>query len=153
MPDALKFSTFINSYMQENGDTVLTDECIRLIRERKPDFVFLYLVETDEKGGHDNGFMSEPYLERIFIAIDNLKRVMDEFGDEYSFVLMSDHGGHDRCHGTEMPEDMTIPLFFYGEDFVPGEINKSISLIDIAPTIVKMLGIKPDNAWEGSSVF
>jgi hypothetical protein len=62
VPDALKFSTFINSYMQENGDTVLTDECIRLIRERKPDFVFLYLVETDEKGGHDNGFMSEPYL-------------------------------------------------------------------------------------------
>lgn len=93
--------------------------------------------------------MSKPYLERISIAIDNVKRVMDEFGDEYSFILMSDHGGH----GTDMPEDMTVPFFFCGEDFIPGEIKKPLSLIDIAPTIVKVLGIIPDDDWEGSPVF
>ena len=58
-PGALKFATYINAYMQENGDTVLTDECEKILTERKPDFVFLYMVETDEKGGHDNGWMSE----------------------------------------------------------------------------------------------
>lgn len=152
-PGALKFATYVNAYMQESGDTVLTDACINLVREHKPDFVFLYQVETDEKGGHDNGFMSKPYLERISIAIDNVKRVMEEFGEEYTFVLMSDHGGHDRLHGTDMPEDMTIPLFFCGKDFTPGEIHKELSLLDIAPTIVKILGILPDDAWEGTSVF
>ena len=116
-------------------------------------FVFLYQVETDEKGGHDNGFMSKAYLDRISIALNNVKRVMNEFGDEYSYILMSDHGGHDRIHGTDLPEDMTIPLFFCGEDFTPGEINKSLSLIDIAPTIVKILGIVPDDDWEGTSIF
>jgi predicted AlkP superfamily pyrophosphatase or phosphodiesterase len=153
LPGALKFATYVNAYMQESGDTVLTNECIKLVREHKPDFVFLYQVETDEKGGHDNGFMSKPYLERISIAIDNVKRVMDEFSDEYSFILMADHGGHDRVHGTDMPEDMIIPIFFYGDDFIPGEINKSLSLLDIAPTIVKVLGILPDDQWEGSPVF
>ena len=66
---------------------------------------------------------------------------------------MADHGGHDRMHGTDMPEDMIIPIFFYGDDFIPGEINKSLSLLDIAPTIVKVLGILPDDHWEGSPVF
>ena len=58
-PGALKFSTYINAYMKESSDTVLTDEAIRVIGENKPDFAFLYMVETDEKGGHDNGWMSE----------------------------------------------------------------------------------------------
>lgn len=152
-PGSLKFATYVNAYMQESGDTVLTDECIKTVRKHKPDFAFLYLVETDEKGGHDNGFMSKPYLDRISIALDNVKRVIDEFKGEYSFVLMSDHGGHGRIHGTDMPEDMTIPLFFYGDEFIPGEINKELSLLDIAPTIVKVLGITPDEEWEGASVF
>ena len=47
----------------------------------------------------------------------------------------------------------TIPLFFYGKEIQPGEIQKSISLLDIAPTIAKILGIAPDPEWEGESVF
>ena len=153
LPGALKFATYINAYMQESGDTELTNECVKLVRVHKPDFVFLYQVETDEKGGHDNGFMSKPYLERISIALDNVKRVMEEFGEDYSFILTSDHGGHDRIHGTTMPEDMTIPMFFCGSDFTPGAINKPISLLDVAPTIAKIMGIAPEDEWEGAPVF
>ena len=58
-PGSLNFATYINAYMQESTDTVLTDEAEKLITEHHPDFVFLYMVETDEKGGHDNGWMSE----------------------------------------------------------------------------------------------
>ena len=152
LPDTLKFATYINFNMYKSCDTVLTNECIKVVREHKPDFAFLYLVDTDHSG-HDDGFMSKPYLERISIAIDNVKRVMEEFSEEYSFIIMSDHGGHDRCHGTTMPEDMNIPIFFCGDEFTPGEINKPISLVDIAPTIVKILGIIPNDEWEGSSVF
>jgi len=32
------------------------------------------MAETDEKGGHDSGWMSETYLEYISRAIDNVKR-------------------------------------------------------------------------------
>ena len=78
------------------------------------------MVETDEKGGHDNGWMSEEYLRRISIAIDNVKRVIETYGDEYSVIIMADHGGHDRSHGTEMPEDMLIPIIFNGKKFKQG---------------------------------
>ena len=33
----------------------------------------------------------------------------------------ADHGGHDRTHGTDSPEDMTIPFIIKGKDFKAGE--------------------------------
>ena len=140
--------------MQESGDTVLTDESEKILTERKPDFAFLYMVETDEKGGHDNGWMSEAYLKRISIAIDNVKRIIDKFGDEYSVIIMADHGGHDRSHGSTLSEDMTIPLFFYGKVFPKGKIiEDDISLLEIAPTIAKLFGLPAEQEWEGKPVF
>ena len=153
LPGTLKFATYINAYMKESSDTVLTDEALRVIRENKPDFAFLYMVETDEKGGHDNGWMSDEYLHRISVAIDNTKRVIDTFGDEYSVIIMADHGGHDRSHGSTLPEDMTIPFFFYGSDFAAGKEIEGISLLDIAPTIAALMGIAPEDEWEGHSVI
>ena len=152
-PGSLKFATYVNAYMEESSDTVLTDEAIKTISKHKPDFAFLYMVETDEKGGHDNGWMSDEYLKRVSIGIDNVRRIIETFGDEYSIILMADHGGHDRSHGTQMKEDMTIPLFFYGKDFTPGEITQPLSLLNIAPTITKILGVEPASEWEGTPVF
>ena len=153
LPGTLTYATYINAYAKESSDTVLTDAAIKTIEEDAPDFVFLYMVETDEKGGHDNGWMSAEYLRRISIAIDNVKRVIEKFGDRYSVILMADHGGHERSHGSEMAEDMTIPLFFYGKDFVLGEIEKPLSLLNVAPTIAHLMGIEPEKEWEGASVI
>ena len=150
---SLRISVQIDRNLRESGDTALTDEALRFIASDKPDFAFLYLVDVDEKGGHVNGWMSEEYMRRLSIAIDNVKRVFDAFGDEYSIVIMSDHGGHDHGHGTDMPEDMNIPLFFYGPDFKAGEIDKELSLLDIAPTIVKVMGLEPNEEWEGHSLI
>ena len=152
-PSTLRFATYINAYAKESSDSVLTDECIKIVKTEKPDFAFLYMVETDEKGGHDVGWMSNEYLRRISIAIDNVKRIIEQFGDEYNVIIMADHGGHDRSHGTLMPEDMTVPFFFYGKDFQVGEIIDEVSLLDIAPTIVKLLGIEPESEWEGNSII
>ena len=152
-PDTLQFATYINSYAKESSDTVLTDEALRVIGEDKPDFVFLYMVETDEKGGHDNGWMSEEYLRRVSIAINNVKRVIDAYGEEYSVIIMADHGGHGRSHGTTLPEDMTVPFFFRGEAFEKGNEIDGISLLDIAPTIAALMGIAPEPDWEGHSVI
>ena len=103
------------------------------------------MVETDEKGGHDNGWMSGEYLRRISIAIDNVKRVIETFGNEYSVIIMADHGGHDRTHGSTLPEDMIVPFFFYGPAFGKGKEIDGISLLDIVPTIAKIMEIEKLN--------
>ncbi len=153
-PGALRFSTYINAYARESGDTALADACERLLTEDKPDFAFLYLVETDEKGGHDNGWMSAEYLRRIRIALDCVYRMITRFGEEYHIILLADHGGHGHGHGSDLAEDMTVPMFFYGKEYQAGELQGvTLSLLDIAPTIADILGLEKDEQWQGKSFF
>ena len=151
-PGTLALTAYINYKLHESGDTVLTQQSINLIETYKPDFAFLFLADTDN-AGHGHGWMSEEYIRRISIAMDNVKQVMEKFGEEYSIIIMADHGGHDRMHGLDIPEDMTIPLFFHGVDFVPGKQLTGVSLLDIAPTIAAIMGIVPDADWEGKSLI
>jgi len=151
-PYSLKRAGFIFSYSAENTDRMLAEEAISYIKSDKPDFVFLYMVETDQKGGHDNGWMSEGYLKRVHDAIENVKKVMDVVGDEYTVILTTDHGGHDRVHGENIPEDMTIPMFFIGPEFEAGKKMQNISLLDIAPTIATIMGVPIPREWEGKSI-
>ena len=148
-PSSLKAAEYINAYSFDHTDDMLTDSALSYIKRAKPDFVFLYMVETDEKGGHDNGWMSKAYLEVVSNAINNVKRVVEEAGDEYTVIVTADHGGHDRCHGTEMDEDMTIPMFFVGDCFEAGKELENVSILDLAPTIAKILDVAPAAEWEG----
>ena len=151
-PGSLVSAEYVNAYAFEHTDGILTDRALNYIEKAHPDFVFLYMVETDEKGGHDSGWMSDTYLSYISCAIDNVKRVIETVGDEYSIIVTADHGGHERAHGTSLPEDMTIPMFFCGERFVKGRELPEISLLDIAPTVADLIGVNPEREWEGRSV-
>ena len=148
-PMAVAYSTLMDAYTAESVDTELTDLALERIRKSKPDFVFLYMVDTDDKGGHGCGWMSEEYIRRISIALDNAKRVWEECRDEYTIVITADHGGHDHGHGDDIPEDMTIPQFYIGPDFEPGKVLENVSLLDTAPTIAKVMGVPQAEAWEG----
>ena len=149
----LKRSEFIWAYSADHTDKILTDHAIEYIKEEKPDFVFLYMVETDEKGGHDSGWMTPTYLDCINRAIDNVKAVLESVGEEYSVIVTADHGGHDRTHGSTLPEDMTIPMFFFGKAFEAGKEIEGISLLDIAPTVVDVMKLPAPMGWEGKSIL
>ena len=152
-PGSLKKADYINAYSFDHTDGLLTDSAIEYIGKAKPDFVFLYMVETDEKGGHAEGWMSETYLQYISWAIDNVKRVIDATNGEYTVIVTADHGGHDRNHGSEMDEDMTIPMIFYGPSFEAGKELAGVSILDIAPTIADLEGISKSVEWEGKSLI
>lgn len=152
LPGTLKFAEFAQVFTDDSVDTVLTDKALELISAKKPDFAFLYLPELDDKGGHACGWMSEEYFRRVSIAMDNVKRVVEAFGQEYTIIIGTDHGGHDRSHGSDLPEDMVIPYFFRGPRFTPGKELEDISLLDIAPTIADLMGIAPEQEWEGRSL-
>lgn len=152
-PASLTFAEYINAYSEESADTSLTDSALARIAKSKPDFVFLYMVDTDEKGGHDNGWMSKGYLDRINIAVDNIRRVIETCGEDYTIIITADHGGHDRTHGTDMSEDTTIPMFYIGKEFEAGEQFDGGSILDIAPTIAKLMSVPQAPEWEGTSVI
>lgn len=151
-PGSLRWASYVHSYSADATDGILTDLALERIAESKPDFVFLYMVETDEKGGHDRGWMSETYLQYINAAIDNMRRVYEAVGDEYTIIVTADHGGHDRGHGSDSPEDMTIPMFFIGDRFEAGKKLEKVSILDIAPTIADIMSVIPAPEWEGKSL-
>ena len=65
----------------------------------------------------------------------------------------ADHGGHDRTHGTTMPEDMTILLFFMGKQFEQGKVLTGASIKDVAPTVARLPDAEPAEDREGKSVI
>ena len=97
--------------------------------------------------------MSDAYLKCIHNAFNNVKQVIDQAGSEYTVIVTADHGGHDRAHGTDRKEDMTIPMFFYGKQFIPGQVLGNVKLLDLAPTIADILEVAPAREWEGCSLL
>ncbi len=148
-PGSLQASEYVNSYAFEHTDGMLTERALAYISAAQPDFVFLYMVETDEKGGHDSGWMSDTYLSYVSHAIDNVKKVIEKYGEEYTVIITADHGGHDRSHGSDTPEDMTIPMLFVGKEFEAGRPLQNVSILDIAPTVAKIMGLPVPREWEG----
>lgn len=68
-------------------------------------------------------------------------------------IVTADHGGHDRTHGTELDEDMTIPVIVLSKNEKVNLDLENVSIKDIAPTVVNLLGVSPDEEWEGKSLL
>ena len=139
-------------YIQSVTDRKITDKAIDYIKEEEPDFLFLYLGDTDEAGGHDNGWMSDIYLQVVNKAIGCIEKVYRNLPEGYTMIVIADHGGHDRSHGTDMPEDMTIPVCICGPKFEEGREMTGTSILDIAPTVTKLLEVPRVKEWEGKEL-
>ena len=151
-PDHLHTALCINQHMQADTDIKITDAAIKYINEEAPDFLFLYLGETDEVGGHDCGWMSEQYMKSVSKALSCVERLQNSISEEYTVILCADHGGHDRSHGSDLPEDMTIPVVFCGRSFEKNREITDVSIKDIATTIASLLEVKPAKEWEGKVI-
>ena len=149
-PGTLSVSCFAkgDAHGYANADRMMTDAAISCIKNETPDFAFLYLGNPDEVG-HRYGWMSENYLAAVRSAWEQIDRVLADLPEEYAVIILADHGGHDRIHGTEAPEDMTIPVMLRGTPFAAGTVLENVSILDIAPTVAKLLDVMPDREWEG----
>lgn len=152
-PGSLIHSEYHN--MERTGglasDRLLTEHTLACIREDDPDFIFLYLGYTDE-AGHSKGWMTAHYLEAVAGASACIETLYRALPEGWSMIVTADHGGHDRGHGLDIPEDMTIPVYFAGAPFEKGKELPGVSIKDIAPTIAKIMDFAPPREWEGASV-
>ena len=151
-PGHLLESRYLNQHHLGNADERITDAALQGMELYHPDFTFLYLGWVDSAGHHD-GWMSPAYIQAVYTAWDCIEKVCASLDDDTAVIVTADHGGHDRSHGTTLPEDMTIPLFLYGKPFTPGQVLTDASILDIAPTVAALTGITPSPDWEGKSLL
>ncbi len=152
-PDSLAHSCYISGhiYTYEKANELAADAAIAHIGAFDPDFTFLYLGLTDA-AGHDHGWMSERYLAAVAASWETIDRVIGTLPQNYTVIITSDHGGHDRSHGSSLDEDMLIPLIIRTPERLTGKIEKA-DIIDIAPTVTRLLGAASDPEWEGHALL
>ncbi len=154
-PDALANAFFASGhvYGYEEANQRVTDACIEALKKDAPDFAFLYLGWTDG-AGHGFGWMGDEYMRAARDSVSCMERVINvtkDLPDDYVVIITADHGGHDRSHGSDLPEDMTIPFIML--DGTPARELNGVNIIDIAPTIATILGAEADEDWEGKSII
>ena len=154
-PESLAFSYFVSPEFDrswEETNEMVTKNAISYIEEDKPDFAFVYLGLTDAVG-HGNGWMGEEYMKACSRSLEEIRRIVERFREDYTIIVTADHGGHGRNHGSDDREDMLIPVICLGPDFPTGKVLEDVGICDIAPTIAGLAEVSAAPEWEGKNLI
>ncbi len=153
-PYSLCYGHFVSEqyFPRRKVTELLEKNCEEFVNEYNPDFAFLYL-ETTDTIGHEYGWGSEEYYSAAEHSFGLIEKLMNNIPDDYSVIILADHGGHDHTHGTSDPIDMTIPLFIKTDFELDYEKFSGANIIDIAPTVCDIIGISPSKKWKGVSLL
>jgi arylsulfatase A-like enzyme len=108
--------------------------------------------------GHSYGWLSPQQLSVLFRADQALKQLLDELDRrglraETLIIVTADHGGHASTHGSNSPEDMTIPWIASGPGIQPKPLTSTIHTMDTAATAAFALGLPLPAEWDGVPVY
>jgi arylsulfatase A-like enzyme/Flp pilus assembly protein TadD len=99
-----------------------------------------------------------PYDAEIAILDDQVARLVEAFrGEPTLFVIAGDHGeglgDHGELNHGLFAYDVTqhVPLLFSGPGVKPEVVEQPASLVDLAPTLLGLLGIEPPEGMDGSA--
>jgi predicted AlkP superfamily pyrophosphatase or phosphodiesterase len=127
------------------------------LRRARPHLLFVHIADPDA-AGHRHGWMSPAYGRGVVAADAAVARLLEAadhvFGaGRYALIVTSDHGGHDKDHGSDDPRDVTIPWIAWGRGVSPGQLpDGSVSTMDTAATVLWLLGLREQVEWTGQPV-
>lgn len=158
-PGSLAYSAFINIYgpQGETSDGEIARLAADYFVSQRPDFMFVYSGMVDEIG-HHYGWLSPQYLDAVAqadAAIGSVVERLEAAGlmADTAMLVTADHGGHAQAHGSDLPDDMTVPWLLAGPGVRRGyEIRGPVRIIDTAPTIAWLLGLPCPDAWQGRPI-
>jgi predicted AlkP superfamily pyrophosphatase or phosphodiesterase len=109
------------------------------------DLLFVHLPDVDLTG-HAESWMSPAYMAAVEAADTAVGRLVAALPRNTTVIVTADHGGKGKTHGTDIPEDLTVPWVIAGGK-VPahGEMSRKLNEVDSAATALWVLGLKlPD---------
>lgn len=140
---------------EDNRVYEIADAAAQYLAHSPGALAFVYL-EAPDQAGHRFGWMSKRYLDAVTKcdrAISTIVAALEQAGSlaETVILVTSDHGGHDTRHGTDNPEDLTVPWIIAGPGIRGGHsIRENIDITATAPTLLHLLGIKIPADWTGT---
>lgn len=147
-PGAVETACYWHDNKTPDGDGVIAAAAAVRLASEAYDLAFIYLGHTDS-AGHRDGWLSPYYAAAVANADACIGQVLSALPEGWTALVVADHGGHERSHGTEAPEDMTIPLIMAGKGIAPAALDGQASILDVAPTIAALQGLSTPDEWEG----
>lgn len=127
------------------------------ILAKRPQLTFVHIDDVDH-AGHNHGWLSPQYdaaireADRLIgVLIDRLKKA--NLLGQTAVLVTADHGGKGTKHGGLTMSEIEIPWILAAPGIARGEISRPVNTYDTAPTIARLLGIKPPACWIGRSVI
>jgi len=150
-PSSVDIYRYIN-----DRDLVITEE---LLNDFPEDFgvLFIHFPLVDSMG-HEYGWMSPEQLSVAYRADEALGMILAELDarnlrNETLIIVTSDHGGSETGHGSNYPEDMTIPWIVSGPGILPGRLTYPVNTMDTAATAAFVLNLPIPLEWDGVPVY
>jgi len=117
----------------------------------------LTLVHFDETdaAGHRHGWMSPGYLAAVGVADHALGTILDAIAasgraGSTAVLVTADHGGERDNHGVGRGEtSWLIPFACQGQGLAPARIAGTVTHLDLAPTVLALLGLPALPGAEG----
>jgi predicted AlkP superfamily pyrophosphatase or phosphodiesterase len=147
----------LDYYFAEASDAkTVAQEAVKQLTMLQPDILFLHFPDPDGTG-HDKGWGSPEQFDAFARCDDALGTVLDTLKQtglarSTALILSADHGGHDKTHGTNRPDDVLIPWIAFGSGIRHRRIIEPVYTCDTAATALHLLGISVPADWEGRPV-
>ncbi len=136
---------------------MVAKQAVAWIKEQKPRLAFIHLTDVDT-AGHKSGWGSPEQKEALKVTDQALWQVwqaIKEAGIADSSVMLvtADHGGHDKTHGLNIPDDMIIPWVAWGKGVKKNfTITAPVTTYDTAATALWLLDVPVPAEFDGKPV-
>lgn len=103
-------------------------------------------------------YLVDRYDQNLRYVDDSLQRLLDAAGPDATIAFFADHGeeffDHDDLeHGHTLYDELIrIPLFLRSPGLTPGRVDDPVSLLDLTPTLLDLLGM-PDSSLAGRTML
>lgn len=129
-------------------DAALFAQAERLVRHYAPDYLLIHPMGMDDTG-HRFGGESAEYENHAIYVDQLLARLVPGWTEKgYSVLVTADHGmNKNHMHGGSGLDVRNVPLYAFLPGKKPdGEKHPPVSQLQIAPTVLKLLGLPiPDS--------
>jgi arylsulfatase A-like enzyme len=139
-------------------DQQVVGQALEVIQTGLPAILFIHLPDVDS-AGHALGWLSPGQLIALSATdglIGQLVAALEagDYLNQTLLIITADHGGSGRTHGSDSPEDMTIPWLAIGPG-VPANLTLTHKIVtyDTAATVLYVFKLPLPQAWDGRPVL
>jgi len=153
-----------NPRCEQRTDQILA-EVDRIVSEGEPSsFVWAHYFDTHEPYLDDSlgaGDMDryDAEIRNVDHAVDRLIReTRSRLGRPVVVVITADHGEEFHEHGgvyhgsTLYDEQIRVPLIVSAEGISPRRVPEPVELVDVAPTLLSLVGVQPASTMRGEDL-